>query len=54
MVDDDMRELIKNKASPREYREMLKRRGVATLRRIGLSKVKEGLTTVDEVLRVTI
>ncbi len=54
MVDDDMRELIKHKASPREYRAMLKKRGIATLRRIGLQKVKEGLTTIDEVLRVTI
>ena len=54
MVDDDMRELIKHKASPREYRMMLKKRGVGTLRRIGLQKVKEGLTSVDEVLRVTI
>ncbi len=54
MVDDDMRELIKHKASPREYRAMLKKRGVGTLRRIGLQKVKEGLTSVDEVLRVTI
>ena len=54
MVDDDMRELIKGKASPRQYRELLKKRGVATLRRIGLMKVKEGLTTVDEVMRVTI
>jgi len=54
MVDDDMRELIKNKASPREYKTLLKKRGIATLRRIGLSKVKEGLTTVEEVVRVTI
>jgi len=54
MVDDDMRELIKHKASPREYRAMLKKHGVDTLRRIGLQKVKEGLTSVDEVLRVTI
>jgi general secretion pathway protein E/type IV pilus assembly protein PilB len=54
MVDDDMRELIKGKASPRQYRELLKKRGVATLRRIGLLKVREGLTTVDEVMRVTI
>lgn len=54
MVDDDMRELIKHKASPREYRQLLKKRGVATLRRIGLAKVRDGLTTVDEVLRVTI
>jgi general secretion pathway protein E/type IV pilus assembly protein PilB len=54
MVDDDLRELIKNKASPRDYRTLLKRRGVASLRHIGLTKVKEGLTTVDEVMRVTI
>ena len=54
MVDDDMRELIKHKASPREYRLLLKKRGIATLRRIGLQKVKEGLTTVEEVVRVTI
>jgi general secretion pathway protein E len=54
MVDDDMRELIKSKASPREYRLLLKKRGIATLRRIGLMKVKEGLTTVEEVVRVTI
>ncbi len=54
MVDDDMRELIKHKASPREYRTMLKKQGVGTLRRIGLQKVKDGLTSVEEVLRVTI
>jgi general secretion pathway protein E len=54
MVDDDLRELIKHKASPREYRLLLKKRGIATLRRIGLEKVREGLTTVEEVMRVTI
>ncbi|MDB4947152.1 MAG: Type fimbrial assembly, ATPase PilB [Labilithrix sp.] len=54
MVDDEIRELIKHKASPREYRVHLQKKGVSTLRRIGLAKVKEGLTTVDEVLRVTI
>lgn len=54
MVDDDMRELIKHKASPREYKMLFKQRGIPTLRRIGLGKVKEGLTTVEEVVRVTI
>jgi len=53
VVDDDMRELIKHKASPREYRSLLRKRGIATLRRTGLGKVKDGITTVDEVLRVT-
>jgi general secretion pathway protein E len=53
VVDDDMRELVKSKASPRDYRVLLKKRGVGSLRRVGLSKVKEGLTTIDEVVRVT-
>ncbi len=54
VVDDDMRELIKGKASPRDYRTLLKKRGIPTLRRIGMQHVKEGRTTVDEVVRVTI
>jgi len=54
VVDDDMRELVKAKATPREYRNILKKRGVPSLRRVGLMKVKDGLTTVDEVMRVTI
>src|SRR6185295_2539830 len=41
MVDDDMRELIKHKASPREYRLLMKKRGIGTLRRVGLMKVRE-------------
>ena len=53
-VDDDLRELIKNKSSPREYRLFLKARGMQSLRRVGLEKVKRGETTIDEVLRVTI
>ena len=53
-VDDDLRELIKNKASPREYRVFLKAQGMQSLRRVGLEKVKRGETTIDEVLRVTI
>ena len=53
VVDDDMREMIKAKASPRDYRLLLKKRGVPSLRRVGLQRVREGLTTVDEVMRVT-
>jgi general secretion pathway protein E/type IV pilus assembly protein PilB len=53
IVDDDMRELVKHKASPREYRTLLKRRGIPTLRRIGLAHAKDGRTTVEEVVRVT-
>jgi general secretion pathway protein E/type IV pilus assembly protein PilB len=53
VIDDEMREMIKHQASPRDYRVHLKKRGVATLRRVGLGKVRDGVTTVDEVLRVT-
>jgi general secretion pathway protein E len=53
VVDDDMREMIKAKASPREYRVLLRKRGISSLRRVGLQRVREGLTTVEEVVRVT-
>jgi general secretion pathway protein E len=53
VVDDDMREMVKVKASPREYRQLLKKRGVANLRRVGFQHVKDGATTIDEVVRVT-
>ncbi len=53
VVDDDMREMVKVKASPRDYRALLKKRGIPSLRRVGLQKARDGLTTVDEVVRVT-
>jgi general secretion pathway protein E len=53
VVDDDMREMVKSKASPRDYRDLLRKRGIPSLRRVGLQKVREGITTVDEVVRVT-
>lgn len=52
-VDEDMREMIKVKASPRQYRQALAKRGLPSLRRIGLQRVIEGLTTIEEVVRVT-
>jgi general secretion pathway protein E/type IV pilus assembly protein PilB len=53
IVDDDMRELVKAKSSPREYRQLLRKRNVVSLKRVGLQLVKDGVTTIDEVLRVT-
>jgi general secretion pathway protein E/type IV pilus assembly protein PilB len=53
MVDDDVRELIKTKASARAYRELFAKRKIKSLRRIGYERVSAGSTTVDEVLRVT-
>jgi general secretion pathway protein E len=52
-LDDDLRELVKAKAPARAYREIYVRRKIPSLRRAGLRKIQAGVTTVDEVLRVT-
>jgi type II secretory ATPase GspE/PulE/Tfp pilus assembly ATPase PilB-like protein len=52
-LDDDLRDLVKAKAPARAYREIYLRRRIPSLRRAGLLKVRAGVTTVDEVLRVT-
>ncbi|HEY2513161.1 MAG TPA: GspE/PulE family protein [Polyangiaceae bacterium] len=53
VVDDDLRDLVKAKAAPREYRAWLAARNTPSLRRAGFEKVRAGVTTVDEVMRVT-
>jgi general secretion pathway protein E/type IV pilus assembly protein PilB len=53
VVDDDLRDLVKAKAASRDYRAWLAERRLPTLRRVGFERVKEGITTVDEVMRVT-
>jgi general secretion pathway protein E/type IV pilus assembly protein PilB len=52
-LDDDLRDLIKAKAPAREYRSVYAKRKIPSLRRAGIHKVQAGITTVDEVLRVT-
>jgi general secretion pathway protein E/type IV pilus assembly protein PilB len=52
-LDDDLRELVKAKAPARAYREIYVRRRIPSLRRAGMQKIISGVTTVDEVLRVT-
>jgi general secretion pathway protein E len=53
LIDDDMRELIKVRAGSREYRSLNQKRKNPSLRRIGFDRVQKGITTVDELLRVT-
>jgi general secretion pathway protein E len=53
MVDDEIRNLITAKASVQEIRDMAVSRGMRTLRQDGLGKVSQGITTLDEVFRVT-
>ena len=53
VMEDELRDLIKVKASAREYREVLARRKLPSLRRMGFLRMQSGITTIDEVLRVT-
>jgi type IV pilus assembly protein PilB len=53
-VTDDLRELILVGASALELRRKAVEEGMLTLRRSGLRKVKEGVTTIDEVVRETV
>jgi type IV pilus assembly protein PilB len=53
-VTEDLRELILVGASALELRRKAVDEGMITLRGSGLRKVKEGMTTVDEVVRETV
>jgi len=52
-MTDEFRELVKTKATSPAFREVLRRRKVPTIRQVGIDKACAGITTVDEVLRVT-
>jgi type IV pilus assembly protein PilB len=53
-VTDELRELILVGASSLELRKKAVEDGMITLRQSGLRKVKEGMTTIDEVVRETV
>jgi type II secretory ATPase GspE/PulE/Tfp pilus assembly ATPase PilB-like protein len=48
-----VRQLIKVKANAVGYREVLRRKGIASLRRVGFARAEAGATTIDEVARVS-
>jgi len=52
-TDDDLRDLIKSRASTRAYRDHARATEMRGLRERGLLRVKSGETSLDEVLRVT-
>ena len=52
-IDDDMRDAIKSRAGKKTYRELVRHAGLVPLRDSGLRRVKDGVTSLDEVLRVT-
>lgn len=53
-VTEKMQKLIINKASTNEIRQLAIQEGMCTLRMDGLEKVKQGVTSIEELLRVIV
>ena len=53
LLKDPLKDLILQGASTSELKNEAIRLGMNTLRRSGLNKINEGMTTVEEVVRVT-
>ena len=53
-VDEDIRRHIVNHSTTEQIKRTTLEKGVFTLRQDGWQKVKDGITTVSEVLRVTL
>jgi len=53
-VDDELRELILSGASAFELRQKAIQNGMTTLRGSGLQKIRDGMTTIEEVARETV
>ena len=52
-VSDKIKEMVLHGASVAEIREQAVKEGMSTLRMSGLKKIKEGVTTIEEVMNVT-
>lgn len=53
VIDDNIRELILKKTTAQIIRDQARKAGMTTLREDGWDKVIKGITTVEEILRVT-
>ena len=53
-VTNEIRDLILAKAQPKDIKEVAQRNGMITLRQSGLAKIKDGVTSLEEVLRETV
>ena len=53
-VSEKMQRLILNKASTNEIRKLAIQEGMCTLRMDGLNKVRQGLSSIEELLRVVV
>jgi len=52
-LDDEIRQRIMNSEDASQLTQAARRNGMRNLREDGWMKVRDGLTTVDEVMRVT-
>ena len=53
IVDDEIKRLILKTSDANQINELALKRGMITLQQDGIDKVLAGLTTTEEVLRVT-
>ncbi len=53
-IDDEVRELILSGGSAYELRQKALQNGMISLRESGLQKIRDGVTTVEEVMRETV
>jgi general secretion pathway protein E len=53
-IDDDFRDLINNRASTNQIRALSLKKGCSSMRRDGWQKVRKGITTASEIIRVTL
>jgi len=53
VMDDSLRDMVTRSPDVNLLRKLCRERGLVTLREDGFAKVMQGLTTVDEILRVT-
>jgi type IV pilus assembly protein PilB len=53
-IDDDLREMILSGGTALDIKRKAVENGMITLRRSGLVKIKEGITTIEEVVRETV
>ena len=52
-IGDQVKGMILKEANDAELRQVAVEQGMITLQRAGLNKVFEGLTSIDEILRIT-
>jgi type II secretory ATPase GspE/PulE/Tfp pilus assembly ATPase PilB-like protein len=52
-MNDEIRDLIKAKSTAKAYRKVMRGMRTPSIRKVGLEKVRELQTTVEEVMRVT-